>query len=382
MIWLALYGFEAAAISSVLRRFGHDTNAAAGERAIAPSRNPLVWGAPHPATRHCAEAPLQCAQAPTRRLAPHPTTTPPPFPLPLTNHPNPLATAATVRSMPTLPKRIFPSSLNALKATVYRAARRVIPAASAALLPAPSPATTAATTAFPPLSTLDEDAAAAAAFAAATVVAERPAAAPAGERHGGVAGGGDGGDGDDEEGEGVTVRAPKLGRSLQKALEEIARMPQAPEVGATGVELCGYVDWLVACQPCLLSCLAVHSGAPGIRIRAPAPAHSAATHASPACACQSAESPPPAPASLHTCHPQEETLPRDERERRPGGDEGEGEQGLSRRDKEILERKSYLKNFWYAAGENFTPLELCTPSLMLMWRYATAPGSDKEEHNH
>jgi len=36
---------------------------------------------------------------------------------------------------------------------------------------------------------------------------------------------------------------------------------------------------------------------------------------------------------------------------RPGQQQEDDHPPASRRDRELLERKSYLKNFWYAAGE-------------------------------
>ena len=240
------------------------------------------------------------------------------------------APADTVRARPTLPKRIFPSRLNAAKARA-RAPRpalcalRSLPPLPALLCPTPgrvrgahltrarrrparrqaalyrfarraSPAAAAAAT---PFASVNADDAGAAAFtaAAAAAAARAPGAAtlpapPAPRR--GLSGGGSG-----------------LGRSLEKTLEEIEAAAARPKARASRAH-----SSAAARRPCL-SRPRPHSRRPPAPTRLP---------------------PPPAP-------PQERTREA-ERER-------SRESGRARRDRELADRQAYLKNFWYAAGEDY-----------------------------
>ncbi|KAI8469290.1 MAG: hypothetical protein J3K34DRAFT_513670 [Monoraphidium minutum] len=205
--WLALYALEAAAITAVVNRHGHDARAA----------------------------------------------------------------AADVRSLPTLPKRLFPQRLNALKARLYAAARAFAPALAATRFPltaAPPAAATAATPLTPSAASLSLDGGAGplAAGGAGAALAERPAAAPRPKE------GQQQQKAEEEEGGADDGPPPApLGRSLERVLEGIAALPRTKE-----------------------------------RETAPAPA--------------------PAPGDEDSAPP------------------------LGRRDAELLERRSYLKNFWYAAA--------------------------------
>lgn len=188
---MLLYAIEAAAISAVLHRHDNDARAAAGEAATAqrPVRALPLAGA-RLNSGHASQP---------RPLLPPPD---PPSHRPLAPPP-----AATVKSMPTLPKRMFPARLNSIKAALYRAAR----AATALPLLGGRRAGTRGAAPFgvapvTPFATLDTD--------------DAPGMAAAlGSALGPLDGGGL-----------SAIEAPGLSRSLQRELEEIeAAARRAPQ---------------------------------------------------------------------------------------------------------------------------------------------------------